>query len=90
MSANIPGIMPRYNLFVCNQHKRVRYPESFDLPDLDTANDAAHRVAKVFMEVVTYWTELSPEQQDAFVVEIVDETGELLLTTPFRASEASA
>jgi len=83
--------MPHYNLFLDNQYSRVRYPETLDLPDVDAARDVARKVAKVFMEVVPYWKDLSPDQQDAFVVEIVDETGGLLLTMPFReAAEAKA
>lgn len=76
--------MPQYHLFVCNQHNRIKYPESFDLPDIDAARDAARRVAKVFMEVVPYWNDLSPNQQDEFRVEIVDEASEGLLTVPFK------
>jgi hypothetical protein len=41
MLANIPVAMPQYILFVCNQHNRIKYPESFDLPDIDAACDAA-------------------------------------------------
>ncbi|KFG67933.1 hypothetical protein [Microvirga sp. BSC39] len=84
MLANIPAIMPRYNLFLYNQRKRVRYPETLDLPDVDAAQGIAQRVANVFMEVVPYWDELTSEQQNRYVVEIVDEAGELLLTVPFR------
>lgn len=87
MLANIPVTMPQYHLFVCNQHKRIKYPESFDLPDIDAARDAARRVAKVFMEVVPYWSDLSPNQQDEFRVEIVDEASERLLTVPFKEPE---
>lgn len=76
--------MPQYHLFVCNQHKRIKYPESFDLPDINAARGVARRVAKVFMEVVPYWSKLSPDQQDEFRVEIVDEASERLLTVPFK------
>jgi hypothetical protein len=75
--------MPQYNLFVCNQHNRIRYPRNFDLPDVEAARAAALRVAKVFMEVVPYWKDLSSKQQEGFVVQIVDEVGGLLLTVRF-------
>ncbi|MET0527142.1 MAG: hypothetical protein ABW003_02140 [Microvirga sp.] len=87
MLANIPAIMPRYNIFLYNQRDRVRYPKTMDLPDIDAANDAARRVAKVFMDVVPYWHDLSKSQQSRFVVEVVDEAGELILTVPFREAE---
>jgi hypothetical protein len=82
--ANIPAIMPQYNLFVCSQHNRIRYPKNFDLPDVEAARAAAQRVARVFMEVVPYWSDLSPDQQEEFRAEIVDENGQTVLTLPFR------
>jgi hypothetical protein len=87
MLANVPVAMPQYTLFVCNQHNRIKYPESFALPDIDAARDAARRVARVFMEVVPYWSDLPPDQQGEFRVEIVDEAGERLLTVPFKEPE---
>jgi len=81
--ANIPVAMPRYNLFLYNQHSRVRYPETLDVPDIEAAQRIAQRVANAFMDVVPYWSDLSPEQQSRFVVEIGDEAGGLLLTVPF-------
>jgi hypothetical protein len=39
------------------------------------------------MEVVPYWSDLPPDQQDEFRVEIVDEAGERLLTLPFKEPE---
>jgi hypothetical protein len=75
--------MPRYNLFLYNQYSRIRYPETLDLPDVDAARDVARKVAQVFMEVVPYWKDLSSQQQNDFVVQIVDEVGGLLLTVPF-------
>jgi hypothetical protein len=79
--------MPRYNLFLYNQHSRVRYPETLDVPDVETAQRFARRVANAFMEVVPYWSDLSPEQQSRYVVEIVDEAGGLLLSVPFMETE---
>ncbi|WP_371823224.1 MULTISPECIES: DUF6894 family protein [Microvirga] len=81
--------MPCYNLFLYNQHSRVRYPETLDLSDVDAAQRVARRVADVFMEVVPYWDELTAEQQGRYVVEIVDEAGGLLLTVPFIEAKVS-
>ena len=79
----IKTAMPRYNLFLYNQQSRVRYPETLNLPDVTAAQHVARRVANIFMEVVPYWGDLSPEQQHRYVVEIMDEAGGLLLTVPF-------
>ena len=76
--------MPRYNLFLCNQHSRVRYPATLNLPDIDAARLVARRVANTFMEVVPYWGDLTTAQQGRYVVEIMGEAGEPLLTVPFR------
>ena len=81
--------MPHYSLYLYNQRKRVRYPETLDLPDVDAAKRVARRVANVFMEVVPYWSDLSPDQQSRYVVEIMDEAGGLLLTVPFREAEGA-
>jgi hypothetical protein len=87
--ANIPAIMAQYNLFVCNQHNRIRYPKNFDLPDVEAARAAALRVAKVFMEVVPYWNDLLPDQQTDFIVEIDDEGGQTVLIVPFNEAKES-
>ena len=76
--------MPQYSLFVCSQDDRIKYPKSYDLPDVEAARQVALRVAKVFMEVVPYWNDLSPEQQNDFVVQIDDESSQTVLTVPFR------
>jgi hypothetical protein len=76
--------MPRYNLFLYNQDSRVRYPETLDLPDDDAAQRVARRVAEVFMRVVPDWNDLSPDQQDDFVVEVDDEDGQTILRVPFK------
>lgn len=76
--------MPQYSFFVCRRDNRIRYPKSYDLPDVDAARRVAMRVAKVFMEVVPYWNDLSPEQQNNFAVQIDDESGQTVLTVPFR------
>ena len=89
MLADIPAIMPLYTVFLYNQHSRVRYPETMDLPDLDAVSRAARRVARVFMDVVPYWHDLSSSQQSRYVVEVVDEAGELVLTVPFKEAEGA-
>ena len=76
--------MPRFNLFLYNQHSRVRYPETLNLPDIGAAQRIARKVANTFMEVVPYWNDLTSVQQGRYVVEIVDEAGGLLLAVPFR------
>jgi hypothetical protein len=76
--------MPQYNLFISDQHRRIKYPKSQNLSDVDAARRLALRVAQVFIEVVPYWDHLTPEQQNDFVVEIDDESGHTVLTVPFR------
>jgi hypothetical protein len=76
--------MPRYSLVLYNQRHRVRYPETLSLPDIDAAQHVARRVAHTFRKVVPYWGDLTADQQGRYVVEIVSEAGELLLTVPFR------
>ncbi|KLK90589.1 hypothetical protein AA309_24965 [Microvirga vignae] len=75
--------MPRYRFFVSNQQDRVRYPRSFDLADADVAKGVALQIARTFAEVVPYWDELSADQRNDFVVEIVDEADQTVLTVPF-------
>ena len=75
--------MPQYSLFIWNKHSRVKYPRSFDLPDVEAARNVALRIARVFVGVVPYWNDLSSDQQRRFVVEVVDESGETVLTVPF-------
>ncbi len=77
-------VMPNYSLFDCSQDHRIKYPRSYDLPDVEAARQVALRVAKVFMEVVPYWNDLSPEQQNDFVIQIDDESSQTVLIVPFR------
>jgi hypothetical protein len=79
--------MPQYSLFICSQDNRIRYPKSYDLPDVEAARQVALRVAKVFMEVVPYWSDLSSDQQDGFAVQIDDESGQTVLIVPFREAK---
>ena len=79
--------MHQYSLFICSQNNRIRYPKSYDLPNVEAARQVALRVAKVFMEVVPYWNDLSPDQQDDFAVQIDDESGQTVLIVPFREAK---
>jgi hypothetical protein len=79
--------MAQYSFFVWNNRSRVKYPRILDLPDSDAALEAALKIARIFTEVVPYWNDLSSQQRDTFVVEIVDETGQTVLTVPFVEAE---
>ena len=79
--------MPQYTLFISNQHRRIKYPKNYDLPDLEPARQVALRVARVFVDVVPYWDDLLPDQQDSFAVEIDDEGGQTILIVPFREAQ---
>jgi hypothetical protein len=76
--------MSQYNLFICNQQRRIKYPKSYDLPDVEAARRVALRVAKVLMEVAPYWNDLSFDQQNHFLVEIDDEGGQTVLVVLFN------
>jgi hypothetical protein len=75
--------MPQYSFIVWNKHRRVKYPRALDLPDVEAARQVALRIARVFVEVVPYWSGLSQKQKNAFVIEIADEAGQTVLTVPF-------
>ncbi len=75
--------MPQYSFIVWNKHRRVKYPRTLDLPDVEAARQVALRIARVFVEVVPYWSSLSQKQKKAFVIEIADEAGQTVLTVPF-------
>ncbi|MFC5483442.1 DUF6894 family protein [Microvirga aerilata] len=79
--------MPQYTLFISNHQRRIRYPKTYDLPGVEVARQVALRVARVFVEVVPYWNDLSPDQQDDFAVEIDDEGGQTILIVPFREAQ---
>ena len=81
--------MPKYSFFVWNKRSRIRYPKSFYLHDAEAAHQVAKRIARVFVEVVPYWGDLSSKQRNDFVVEILDEAGETILTVPFRDADES-
>ena len=80
--------MPQYNFFVWNTRSRVKYPRSYDLPDVEAARQIATRIAKVFGEVIPFWSDLSYDRQKNFAVEVVDDTGETVLTVPFKDGDA--
>ena len=82
--------MPKYSFFVWNKRGRIKYPKSFYLQDAEAARLVAAKIARVFAEVVPYWGELSSKQRADFVVEIIDEAGETVLTVPFEAQESSS
>ena len=76
--------MPQYDFFVWNKRSRVKYPRSYNLPDVDAARAVAERIAKVFGEVVPLWDDLSEGRQNNFAIEVVDATGQTVLTVPFK------
>jgi hypothetical protein len=82
--------MPQYSFFIWNKQGRVKYPTSLDLSDIDVAREIALRIAHVFVEVVPYWSGLSRIQREAFVIEIVDEAGQTVLTVPLTEATGSA
>ena len=82
--------MTRYSFFVWNSRNRVKYPRSYDLPDVVTARKAALKIADIFADVVPNWSDLPFHQRNTFVVEIVDETGQTVLVVPFREAKQPA
>ena len=82
--------MTHYSFFVWNSRNRVKYPRSYDLPDVAAAGEAALKIADIFADVVPNWSDLPFQQRDTFVVEIVDETGQTVLTVPFREAKQPA
>ncbi len=51
--------MPRYSFFVWSNRGRVKYPRSYDLPDVAAARKAALKIADIFIDVVPNWSDLS-------------------------------
>jgi hypothetical protein len=82
--------MTHYSFFVWNSRNRVKYPRSYDLPDVASARKAALKIADIFIDVVPNWSDLSFQQRNTFVVEVVDETGQTVLTVPFREAKQPA
>lgn len=81
-------VMPQFRFFVSNQQTRVRYPRNFNLAGADQARRVALRIARAFSEAVPYWKTLTADQQNDFVVEVVDGADQTVLTVPFRDVEA--
>ena len=82
--------MTHYSFFVWNSRNRVKYPRSYDLPDVVAARKAALKIADIFVEVVPHWDDLYSQQRNTFVVEVVEETGQTVLTIPFREAKQPA
>jgi hypothetical protein len=82
--------MSQYSFFVWNERSRVKYPRILDLPDDGAARRAALKIANIFAEVAPRWNDLSSQQRNSFVVEIVDDAGRTVLTVPFRNAKQPA
>src|ERR671912_210587 len=79
--------MPKYNFLLCNSRSRVKYPKSFHLTDIEAARQVGFRIAQTTREVVPQWTNLPSDQQISFAVEVVDATGQTVLTLPCKEAE---
>jgi len=79
--------MPKYSFFVRSRRNRIRYPKGFQLADVEAARQGAERIARAFSRVVPRWSELTSNQRKNFMVEVVDETGQTVLTVPFKDAE---
>ena len=82
--------MSHYSFFVWNKRSRIKYPRILDLPDVVAARKVALKIADIFVDVIPEWSNLSFQQRNTFVVEIVDETGQTVLTVPFREAKQPA
>ncbi len=82
--------MCQYSFYVWNSHSRVKYLRTLDLPDVVAARKMALKIADIFVDAVPHWDDLSFQQRNTFVVEIVDETGQTVLTVPFREAKQPA
>jgi len=81
--------MPQYSIYVLATRGRVKYPRSFDQPNAEAARKIALRIAQVFIKAIPGWEDLPPDEQDAFVLEIVNEKGQVVLTVPFNAASGN-
>ena len=79
--------MPKYSFFVRSRRNRIRYPKTFQLTDVEAARQGAERIARAFSRVVPRWSELTSNQRKNFMVEVVDETDQPILTVPFEDAE---
>ena len=81
--------MPQYEFYFRHNDKRVKYPRSLNLPGTDAAHRVALKLARALIEASSFWTDLSAETRNAFVVEIIDEVGQVVLTLPFIEAEGT-
>ena len=82
--------MSQYSFFVWNKRSRIKYPRILDLPDVVAARSMALKIADIFVDVVPRWSDLSSHQRNPFVVEIVNDIGQTVLTVPFRDAKQPA
>ena len=81
--------MPHYEFYFRNVDNRVKYPRSLKLPGIAAAHGVALQLARALIEASPFWTDLSAETRKAFVVEIVDEAGQIVLSLPFIKAEGT-
>jgi hypothetical protein len=81
--------MPQYEFYFRHNDKRVKYPRSLNLPGIDAAHEVALKLARALIKASAFWTDLSAETRNAFMVEIVDEAGQIVLTLPFIKAEGT-
>jgi hypothetical protein len=81
--------MPQYEFYFRSTDKRVKYPRRLDLGGIDAAHGVALKLARALIEVSPFWADLSAETRKAFIVEIVDEAGQTVLTVPFTEAEGT-
>jgi hypothetical protein len=82
--------MTQYSFFVWNNRGRIQYPRTVDLPDIGAARKAALKIADIFVDVIPKWSDLPSHQRNTFVVEIVNDIGQTVLTVPFREGKQPA
>lgn len=76
--------MPNYDLYVCTQSRRTKYPRRLNLPSLEAAHAVALRLARILVEGRSCWNGLSITTCDDFTIETADEAGQIVLTIPGR------
>lgn len=76
--------MPHYDLYVCTQTRRTKYPRRLNLPSLEAAHEVALRLARILVEGRSAWSGLAIATCDDFTVEAADEAGQVVLTIPGR------
>ncbi|GEO18816.1 DUF6894 family protein [Microvirga aerophila] len=81
--------MPQYEFYFRHNDKRVKYPRNLNLPGTDAAHAVALKLARALIKASPFWTDLSAEARNAFMVEIIDEAGQLVLSLPFIEAEGT-